>query len=109
AFSISITPGTPYSSMARRSISLTSARERNMVGSPADTQAAALDRRLDFLARDPGEVAGDRVLDGAGRHAPIDALLHVAVEQAVNQARRERIAGAETVHDLHLECACAVH
>ena len=40
-------------------------------------------------ARDPGEVAGNRVLDGAGRHALVEALLQVAVEQAVNQARRE--------------------
>src|SRR5438876_8854453 len=70
--------------------------------SATDAQAGALQQRFDFLARDPGEVARDRVLEGAGRHAIIEALLQVAVEQAVDQTRRERIAGAKSIDNLDL-------
>src|SRR5262249_53806166 len=41
--------------------------------SPADTQAAALEERLDFAARNPVEVAWDRMLDGAGGDAVVEA------------------------------------
>ena len=41
----------------------------------------------------------------ARRHAPIEAFLQIAVEQAVNQPRREGIAGAKTIHNFHLVSA----
>src|SRR5207244_2499676 len=70
--------------------------------SAADAQTGALEQRLDLVARDPGEIARDRVLEGASRHAIIEALLQVAVEQPVDQPRRKRVAGAEPIHDLDL-------
>ena len=42
------------------------------------------------------------MFDGAGRHTVIQALLQIAVEQAVDQAGREAIAGAQTIHNLDL-------
>ena len=39
---------------------------------PADPQPAALEQRLDLVARDPIEIAGDRVLDGAGGDAEVE-------------------------------------
>src|SRR5437773_163948 len=76
--------------------------ERGGRVSAADAQAGALEEGFDLLARDPGEVARDRVLEGAGRHAVVEALLQVAVEQSVDQPRRERVAGAETIDNLDL-------
>src|SRR5262249_26009181 len=67
-------------------------RAGNRSRSPADPQARPPEQGLDLVARHPGEVARDRVLDGAGRHAVVQPLLQVAVEQAVDQARGERVA-----------------
>src|SRR5437868_1178248 len=51
----------------------------------ADTEARSLEQGLDLLTCDPGEVARDRMLDGAGRDAVIEALLQILVEQSVDQ------------------------
>ena len=47
------------------------------------SQLAAFQQRVYFFARDPGEVAGDGMLDGTGGDAVIEALLHVAVQESV--------------------------
>src|SRR5437870_5467993 len=70
--------------------------------SPADPQTAAFEERFHLLARRPVEVARNSMLDGAGGNAVVEALLQVAVEEAVDQSRSEGIAGAETIDDLHL-------
>src|SRR5215469_8363685 len=70
---------------------------------PADAQAWPLEDRFDFIARDPREVARQRVLDRAGGHAVVEPLLQVAVQQAVDQARGEAIAGAEAIDNFYLE------
>ncbi len=44
----------------------------------------------------------DGVLEGTGGDAVVEALLQVAVEQAVDQAGGEAVAGPEAVDDLHL-------
>src|SRR5689334_20198136 len=67
-----------------------------------DTKAAALEERFDLVAVDPGEVAGDRMLDGAGGDAEVDGALQVALEHAVDEARGEGVAGAEAIDDLDL-------
>src|ERR1700736_314351 len=38
----------------------------------------------------------------AGRYAVVESSLHVSVQQAVNHAGRERIAGSQTIHDFDL-------
>src|SRR5205823_6177115 len=68
---------------------------------PTDAQTAPFEQGLDFDARDPGEIAWDGMLEGAGRHAEIEAFLRIAIEQAVNQARCKRIACAEAIHNFH--------
>src|SRR5438132_14082794 len=73
--------------------------------SPADAQARAFQQGFDLFTRDPVEVAGDRMLEGTGGHAVIEALLHVVIEQAMNKSGREGVAGAQAVHDLHLVAA----
>ena len=40
------------------------------------------------------------MLEGAGGHAVIEAVLHVIIEQAMNKPGREGVAGAQPVHDL---------
>src|SRR5581483_12268697 len=69
---------------------------------PADAHARPLEQRLDFVARDPCEITWNRMLDRARRDAPVQPLLQVAVEHPVNEARRKRIAGAETIHNFDL-------
>src|SRR4051812_42503037 len=51
--------------------------------SPADAEAPAFEQGFDFVSRDPREVAGDRVLDGAGRDAEVDGALQVAFDHPV--------------------------
>ena len=70
--------------------------------SSTNAKSRSLQQRLDLGARDPGEIAGDGVLDGAGGNAVIERLLQIAVEQTVDQAGREGIAGAETIDNFDL-------
>src|SRR5262249_51530283 len=106
AFSMRTTPGTPNSWIARRSRSRTAARERvkvmarNSKRSTANAESPALDQTLDLGPRQPREVARDRVLERAHRRPVAQALLQVAVEQAVQEAGHEGVAGAEAVDHL---------
>src|SRR5690349_9181220 len=103
AFSISTTPGTPNSSIARRSRSRTSSRLSNMSRlSPTYPQPRPLQKRLHFLPGDPIKITGDRVLEGTRRDAIIKSLLQVAVQEAVNQAGSKGIARTQAVNDLYL-------
>src|SRR3954469_21893642 len=97
AFSMSTTPGTPYSWIARRSRSRTSARDSQKgvmglvygrsaaSGSPADAQAPALDQGVHLGHRQPGEVARDRVLESTHRRPVGRGLLQVAVQETVQE------------------------
>src|SRR5262249_5229221 len=69
---------------------------------PPHPQSLALQYRLDLGGVHPGEVAGDGVLDRTHRRPVVDRLLQVAVEQAVDQAGGQGVAGSEAVDDLHV-------
>ena len=70
---------------------------------PRNTQTATLDGRFHFGGGDPGKVAWNRMLDRAHRNTPIESLLVIAIEHAVDQARGERVARAQTVDNFHLK------
>ena len=67
----------------------------------ANAQAAAFEKCFDFVARDPIEIAGDRMFNGAGGDAEIEGPLHIAIQSGVNEPGREGIAGPEAVDDFH--------
>src|SRR5687768_18618078 len=52
-------------------------------GLATDSQSGSLQHRFDLVARDPGEIPRDRVLERTRRDAEIERLLQIAVEQAV--------------------------
>src|SRR5262249_18509556 len=68
--------------------------------SSANAQSTALEKRFHFIASHPGEIAGDGMLDSTDGYAIIEASLQIAIQQSVNQAGREGIAGAQTIDDL---------
>src|SRR5262245_1889899 len=76
--------------------------------SAADAEAGPLQESFHLVARDPGEVAGERVFEGTGRDAITQTLLHLAVEQAVDQPRRERVARPQPIDYFDLVSPCSV-
>src|SRR5437588_6458837 len=117
AFSISTTPDMPNSSMARRSRLRSSSRLRRselmgmqcpssaraITSLPANPQALALEKGFHLVARNPIEIARDRMFERAGGDAVIQALLQIRVQEAMDKARGKRVASAETVHDYYFE------
>src|SRR4051794_35941845 len=67
----------------------------------ADAQAAAFEKCFDLVARDPIEITGDRMFNGARGDAEFKGPLHIAIQRGVNEPGRERIAGAQAVDDFH--------
>src|SRR5262249_39107194 len=81
---------------------LVAAQKHGIPSLAANSQSRSSQQALDFLRGNPDKITGNRMLQGTGGHAIIQALLEIAVKEAMDQSGRKGVAGTEAVYNFDL-------